>query len=154
MQNCSKLLRSKVSNLHKQKTASAGFRLQEDTQLRPSQRSPHFLPVDVQHPDEGLGLLPLRTQARVEPLHRPGEQLPVDVFGQRVSGLQRLLTRKWFDQHLTTHGQPAMTQPVGHLRPLHSQQLGEDGQGAVVRLQGNNNNLVVILEETLKRRRE
>lgn len=154
MQNCSKLLRSKVSNLHRQKTPFARFTLHVDTQLCPSKRSPDFLPVDVQHSYEGLGLLPLCTQGRVEPLDRPGEQLPVDVFGQCVSGLQRLLTGKWFDQHLAAHDQPAMTQPVGHLRPLHPQQLGEDGQGAVVCLQGNNNNLGMILEEMFGRRTE
>lgn len=67
----------------------------------------------------------------------PGEQLTVDVLGQRVSGFHGLLSRRGLDQHLPSHRQPTVTQPVSHLWPLNSQQLGEDSQRAVVHLRGH-----------------
>lgn len=79
-----------------------------------------YSPVDIQHTYEGFGLSPLGAQSRVEPLDGPCEQLAVDVFSQCISGSYSLLTRHGFDQHLSPYSQPAMAQPVGHLRTLHS----------------------------------
>lgn len=93
---------------------------------------PNHSPIDIQHPYEGFDLSALGVQGRVEPLDGPCEQLAVDVFSQCVSGLCRLLTRHGFDQHLSPYSQPAMTQPVGHLRSFNSQKLREDGQRAVI----------------------
>ncbi|TNN75014.1 hypothetical protein EYF80_014760 [Liparis tanakae] len=49
--------------------------------------------------------------------------------------VQRLLAGHRLDQQLSPYSQPAMTQPVGHLRPVYSQQLGEDSQRPVVCLE-------------------
>lgn len=91
-------------------------------------------PINIQHPNKGLGLSPLGMQGRVESLNGPCKQLTIYVFRQRISGFNSLLARYRFDQHLPTYCQSAMTQPVGNLRPLNSQELGEDSQRTIVRL--------------------
>lgn len=77
-------------------------------------------------------------QSRVEPLDGPREHLAVHVFSQSISGFHGLLPGHGFDQHLPPYSQPAVAQPVGHLRALDSQQLGEESQRAVVCLREDN----------------
>lgn len=101
----------------------------------------HCPPIDVQHPYEGLGQPPLGVESRVEPLDGPDEQLLINVFGQCISGVYSLLPGHGFDQHLPPYSQPAMAQPVGHLRPFNTQQFGEDGQRAIVCLDGGKKGL-------------
>lgn len=114
-----------------------------DILFHPVPPSQHHSPIYIQHPNEGSGLSPLGAQGRVESLDSPCEQLAVDVFGQCVSGFCSLLPGSGFDQHLSPHSQPAMAQPVGHLRPFDSEQLGEDSQSAVVCLRKDKESCII-----------
>lgn len=92
------------------------------------------VPVDVEDPDEGV-LFGGRLQGEVNVLHDPVEHAGVDVFGESVAGVGRLLAGHFFHVRLWGRGQLPVTEPVLHLQQLHTQQSAEVFEVDVVLLQ-------------------
>ncbi len=92
------------------------------------------LPIDIQHPNEGV-LFGGRVQGLIDVLHDPVKEMGVNVFGQGVSGVDRLGI--WYVLHIGLGGghQFPAAQPVLHLLLLYTQQPTEMMQMCVITLQ-------------------
>lgn len=74
-------------------------------------------------------------QSLVDVLHNPIEELGVDMFGQRVTGICGLQTGDGLDICLRGGLQLPMAEPLRHVLVAHTDQLAKRRQVAVVGLQ-------------------
>lgn len=91
------------------------------------------LPIDVEHANEGV-LLHSGVQGLVDVLHDPVEELGIDVLGQGVPGVHRLVQGHALHVGLGCGDELAVAQPVLHLALLHTQQAAEVAQVLVLAL--------------------
>lgn len=92
------------------------------------------LPIDIQHPNEGV-LFGGRVQGLIDVLHNPVKEMGVNVFGQGISGVDRLGIRHVLHIGLGGGHQLPAAQPVLHLLLLYTQQPTEMMQICVIPLQ-------------------
>lgn len=79
-------------------------------------------------------LFDIGDQSLVDVLHDPVEELGVDVFGQRVTGVSGLQTREGLDVRFRGRLQLPVAQPLRHVLVGHADQLAERRQVPVVGL--------------------
>lgn len=92
------------------------------------------VPVDVEDSDEGV-LFDIGDEGLVNVLHNPVEELCVDMFGQRVTGVGGLQPGDGLDIRLRGRLQLPVAQPLSHVLVGHAYQLAECRQVAIVGLQ-------------------
>lgn len=80
-------------------------------------------------------LFDIGDQSLVDVLHDPVEELGVDMFGQRVTGVGGLQTGEGLDIRLCGCLQLPVAQPLRHVLVCHADQLAERRQVAIVGLQ-------------------
>lgn len=124
---------SKVSKLSRKDDSLPSKTADWDVRIERLQQP--YLPVDVQHADEGV-LLPGNLQRSVDPADDAVEQAGVDLLGQGVPGVERPLLGLRLHQRLGRQNDPPVAQPARQPLRLHRQQLAEDGQVRVARLEG------------------
>lgn len=73
-------------------------------------------------------------QSLVDVLYDPVEELGVDVFGQRVTGISGLQTREGLDVRFCGRLQLPVAQPLRHVLVGHSHQVTERRQVSIVGL--------------------
>lgn len=77
-------------------------------------------------------------------LHNPVEELGVDMFGQRVTGIGGLQAGEGLDIRLCGSLQLPVAQPLRHVLVGHTNQLAERRQVAIVGLQEKRREILTI----------